>query len=167
MAQCVRLQLRATALLLSAALSFAKQESCPALQELYIAHTPLLETSVVYLAQQDHLRINLYDADPLPAAVDVACGICAAPLLRGLAAFAKAPPTQRHITEGTHSHCVHAFTRLRLSLYIFTCRVVHQCGARARCGGAHACGAAAARHAHAQLRAQLPRCANARCAGLS
>ena len=45
------------------------------------------------------LRVNLLDAAPLPAAVDVACGVCGSPLLRRLTSFAKAPPTQPHITE--------------------------------------------------------------------
>jgi hypothetical protein len=74
--------------------------ACPALGELYVAGATLLETSVRhFLAPRPSLRVNLLDDAPLPAAVDVTCGLCAAPLLRGLTSFAKAPPTQRHISE--------------------------------------------------------------------
>jgi hypothetical protein len=74
--------------------------ACPALSELYVAGTTLLETSVRhFIAPRPSLRVNLLDDAPLPAAVDVTCGLCAAPLHAGLASFAKAPPTQRHISE--------------------------------------------------------------------
>ena len=75
-------------------------EVAPQLCELYApALRSLTEAAVQHLAGRPALRVNLLDTEPLPPSVEILCGVCRAPLWRGLTSFAKAPPTQRHITE--------------------------------------------------------------------
>jgi hypothetical protein len=75
-------------------------EVAPLLVELYPPHIGNLTVAALQqLAGRPALRVNVLDREPLPAQVDVICGICRAPLWRGLTSFCKAPPTQRHITE--------------------------------------------------------------------
>lgn len=73
---------------------------CPGVVELFAARCPLTELSVrVWLAPRQGLRANLLDEEPLPEAVAVSCGVCGSALWPRLASFAKAPPTQPHISQ--------------------------------------------------------------------
>ena len=78
-------------------------QAAPQLEEVYAVDMlhALVRThdSLHDLAGRPALRLNLLDVEPLPRAVDVVCGVCRAPLWRGLTSFCKAPPTQDHITE--------------------------------------------------------------------
>lgn len=51
------------------------------------------------LARARGLRLNLADAQRLPRAVDLACGLCGSLVVRGVTSFAKGPPSQRHLSE--------------------------------------------------------------------
>ena len=75
-------------------------QAAPQLEDMYAVDMLSLTHDALHeLAGRPALRLNLLDVEPLPTAVDVVCGVCWAPLWRGLTSFCKAPPTQHHITE--------------------------------------------------------------------
>ena len=96
----------------------AVQNNCPNLEELYLVGCRMLDTHIRQLATRTvgpPLRINFASGDPLPPYIDICCGVCGECMFRRVRSYAKAPPSQRHITYGaphTPTPSAHRASRL-------------------------------------------------------